>query len=114
MDGRACRPAQNCSPRFAGALVTLSNGDIHRRHFQSRLVASLDVAPPAPPQARLRVGAEAAAAGCVAMRGRGHCGWAADPGLQSFDQNSWTVRLQVRTAPSWQDDVARNCAAASN
>jgi small conductance mechanosensitive channel len=28
-------------------------------------------------------------------------------GLQNFDQNSSTVRLQVRTAPSRQDDVAR-------
>jgi small conductance mechanosensitive channel len=28
-------------------------------------------------------------------------------GLQSFDQNSSTVRLQIRTAPARQDDVAR-------
>jgi small-conductance mechanosensitive channel len=28
-------------------------------------------------------------------------------GLQSYDQNSSTVRLQVRTAPARQEDVSR-------
>lgn len=95
-----------------GALVTVSNGDIRTVANLSRdwSQAFVDVAlsPQIPQQAALQA-LEAAAAEL-----RADSAWSQaivdGPrilGLQVFDQNSSTVRLQVRTSPSRQDDVAR-------
>jgi len=95
-----------------GALVTLSNGDIRTVANLSRdwSQAFVDVAlSPQLSQEKALQALEAAAAEL-----RGDASWSQaivdGPrilGLQTFDQNSSTVRLQVRTAPSRQDDVAR-------
>ncbi|HKM66973.1 MAG TPA: mechanosensitive ion channel domain-containing protein [Candidatus Acidoferrum sp.] len=95
-----------------GALVTLSNGDIRTIANLSRdwSQAFVDVAlSPQLPQEKALQALDAAAAEL-----RSDAAWSQaivdGPrilGLQSFDQNSSTVRLQVRTAPSRQDDVAR-------
>jgi small-conductance mechanosensitive channel len=95
-----------------GALVTLANGDIRNVANLSRdwSQAFIDVAlSPQLSQEKALQAMEAAAAEL-----RGDASWSQaivdGPrilGLQNFDQNSSTVRLQVRTAPSRQDDVAR-------
>jgi small conductance mechanosensitive channel len=95
-----------------GALVTLSNGEIRTVANLSRdwSQAFVDVAlSPQLSQEKALQALEAAAAEL-----RGDASWSQaivdGPrilGLQSFDQNSSTVRLQVRTAPARQDDVAR-------
>lgn len=95
-----------------GALVTVSNGDIRTVANLSRdwSQAFVDVAlSPQVPQEMALQALEAAAAEL-----RGDAAWSQaivdGPrilGLQNFDQTSSTVRLQVRTAPSRQDDVAR-------
>jgi small-conductance mechanosensitive channel len=95
-----------------GALVTLSNGDIRTVANLSRdwSQAFVDVAlSPQLSQEKALQALEAAAAEL-----RADASWSQaivdGPrilGLQNFDQNSSTVRLQVRTAPSRQDDVAR-------
>jgi len=95
-----------------GALVTLSNGDIRtvanlsRDWSQSFVDVSLS---PEIPQERALQALDAAAAEL-----RNDSAWSQalvdGPrilGLQNFDQASSTVRLQVRTTPSRQDDVAR-------
>jgi len=95
-----------------GALVTLSNGDIRTVSNLSRdwSQAFVDVAiSPEVAQERTLQALDAAA---TALRN--------DPawsqalvdgprilGLQTYDQNGSTVRMQVRTAPSRQDDVSR-------
>jgi small-conductance mechanosensitive channel len=95
-----------------GALVTLSNGEIRTVANLSRdwSQAFVDVAlSPQLSQEKALQALEAAAAEL-----RADASWSQaivdGPrilGLQNFDQNSSTVRLQVRTAPSRQDDVAR-------
>jgi len=95
-----------------GALVTLSNGDIRTIGNLSRdwSQAFVDVAvSPQVSQERTIQALDAAAAGL-----RSDPSWSQalvdGPrilGLQSYDQNASTVRLQVRTAPSRQEDVAR-------
>jgi moderate conductance mechanosensitive channel len=95
-----------------GALVTVSNGDIRTAANLSRdwSQAFVDVAlSPQLSQEKALQALEAAAAEL-----RADASWSQaivdGPrilGLQNFDQNSSTVRLQVRTAPSRQDDVAR-------
>ena len=95
-----------------GALVTLSNGDIRTVANLSRdwSQAFVDVAlSPQLSQEKALQALEAAAAEL-----RADAAWSQaivdGPrilGLQNFDQNSSTIRLQVRTAPSRQDDVAR-------
>jgi len=95
-----------------GALVTLSNGDIRTLGNLSRdwSQAFVDVAvSPQVSQERTIQALDAAAAGL-----RSDPSWSQalvdGPrilGLQSYDQNASTVRLQVRTAPSRQEDVAR-------
>jgi len=95
-----------------GALVTLSNGDIRTVGNLSRdwSQAFVDVAvsPDVPQERTLQVLDTAAA------ELRNDPAWSQalvdGPrilGLQSFDQNSSIVRLQVRTAPARHDDVAR-------
>ncbi|HKE08563.1 MAG TPA: mechanosensitive ion channel family protein [Candidatus Acidoferrum sp.] len=95
-----------------GALVTISNGDIRTVANLSRdwSQAFVDVAlsPQIPQQTALQ------ALDAAAAELRADSAWSQaivdGPrilGLQIFDQNSSTVRLQVRTAPSRQDDVAR-------
>ena len=95
-----------------GALVTLSNGDIRTIGNLSRDWSQtfVDVAvSPQVSQERTIQALDAAAAGL-----RSDPSWSQalvdGPrilGLQSYDQNASTVRLQVRTAPSRQEDVAR-------
>lgn len=95
-----------------GALVTLSNGDIRTVGNLSRdwSQAFVDVAvSPEVPQERALQVLDAAA-----MELRNDPAWAQalvdGPrilGLQSYDQNSCTVRLQIRTAPSRHEDASR-------
>jgi moderate conductance mechanosensitive channel len=95
-----------------GALVTLSNGDIRTVGNSSRdwSQAFVDVA--VSPDVPQNVALQALDAAATELRN--------DPawsqalvdgprilGLQSFDQNSSIIRLQVRTAPARHDDVAR-------
>jgi small conductance mechanosensitive channel len=95
-----------------GALVTVANGDIRTVANLSRdwSQAFVDVAlsPQVPQETALQ------ALDTAAAELRGDPAWSQaivdGPrilGLQGFDQNSSTVRLQIRTAPSRQDDVAR-------
>ncbi len=95
-----------------GALVTLSNGDIRTVSNLSRdwAQAFVDVAlSPQVPQERALQALDAAATEL-----RNDPSWSQalldGPrilGLQSYDQNASTVRLQVRTAPSRHEDVSR-------
>lgn len=95
-----------------GALVTLSNGDIRTVGNLSRDWSQtfVDVAvSPEVPQERTIQALDAAAAEL-----RSDPAWSQalvdGPrilGLQSYDQNVSTVRLQVRTAPARHEDVAR-------
>ncbi len=95
-----------------GALVTLSNGDIRTVANLSRdwSQAFVDVSvSPLVPQEKALQALEAAVADL-----RNDASWSQalvdGPrilGLQSYDQTASTVRIQVRTAPSRQDDVSR-------
>jgi small conductance mechanosensitive channel len=95
-----------------GALVTLSNGDIRTVGNLSRdwSQAFVDVAvSPEVPQERAMQALDAAATEL-----RNDPSWSQalvdGPrilGLQSYDQNTSTVRLQLRTAPSRHEDVSR-------
>jgi len=95
-----------------GALVTIANGEIRSVSNLSRdwsqALVDVALAPDTPMERALRVLESAAAS----LR--------ADPawsqalvdgprilGLQNFDRSASTVRLQVRTAPTRQDEVAR-------
>jgi small-conductance mechanosensitive channel len=95
-----------------GALVTLSNGDIRTVGNLSRDWSQTFVDMSVSPQIAQEKALHALEAAIAEFRG--------DPawsqvlvdgprilGLQSYDQNASTIRLQVRTAPSRQDDVAR-------
>ncbi len=95
-----------------GALVSLSNGDIRTVGNLSRdwSQAYVDVAvSPNVPQGRALQALDLAATEL-----RNDPAWSQalvdGPrilGLQSYDQNNSTVRLQVRTAPARQEDVSR-------
>jgi moderate conductance mechanosensitive channel len=95
-----------------GALVTVSNGEIRAAGNLSRdwSQAFVDVAvSPEVPQERTLQALDAAAAEL-----RNDPSWSQalvdGPrilGLQAYDQNASTVRLQVRTAPSRHEDVSR-------
>lgn len=95
-----------------GALVTLSNGDIRTVGNLSRdwSQAFVDVA--VSPEVAQERALQALDTAAVELRN--------DPawsqalvdgprilGLQTYDQNGCTVRLQIRTAPSRQEDVSR-------
>jgi moderate conductance mechanosensitive channel len=95
-----------------GALVTLSNGDIRSVGNLSRDWSQTFVDVSVSPQIAQEKALQALEAAIAEFRG--------DPawlqvlvdgprilGLQSYDQSASTIRLQVRTAPSRQDDVAR-------
>ncbi len=95
-----------------GALVTLSNGDIRTVGNLSRDWSQTFVDVSVSPQIAQEKAMQALEAAIAEFRG--------DPawsqvlvdgprilGLQSYDQSASTIRLQVRTAPSRQDDVAR-------
>ena len=95
-----------------GALVTIANGDIRTASNLSRdwsqAFVDVSLAPEAPIEKTLQAMETAAAAL------RGDPAWSQalvdGPrilGVQGYDRNSSTVRLQVRTAPTRQDDVAR-------
>lgn len=95
-----------------GALVTISNGDIRTAGNFSRdwSQAFVDVAvSPEVPQERALQALDAAAAEL-----RNDPSWSQalvdGPrilGLQAYDQNASTVRMQIRTAPSKHEDVSR-------
>ena len=95
-----------------GALVTVSNGELRTAANLSRDWSQtfVDVAlSPQIPQQQALQALDAAAAEL-----RGDPAWSQalvdGPrilGLQGFDQTASTVRLQIRTAPARQDDVAR-------
>ncbi len=95
-----------------GALVTLANGDIRTVGNLSRDWSQAFVDVSVSPQIAQAKALQALEAAIAELR--------ADPswsqvlvdgprilGLQSYDQSASTIRLQVRTTPSRQDDVAR-------
>jgi small conductance mechanosensitive channel len=95
-----------------GALVTLSNGDIRTVGNLSRDWSQTFVDVSVSPQIAQEKALQALEVAIAELRG--------DPawsqvlvdgprilGLQSYDQSASTIRVQVRTAPSRQDDVAR-------
>jgi moderate conductance mechanosensitive channel len=95
-----------------GALVTISNGEIRTVSNLSRdwsqAFVDVSLAPETPIDKTLQALETAAAAL------RGDPSWSQalvdGPrilGVQNFDRNSSTVRLQVRTAPTRQEEVAR-------
>jgi small conductance mechanosensitive channel len=95
-----------------GALVTVANGEIRTVSNLSRdwsqAFVDVSLAPESPIEKTL-LALESAAAGL-----RGDSAWAQalvdGPrilGVQNFDRTSSTIRLQVRTAPTRQDEVAR-------
>jgi len=95
-----------------GALVTIANGEIRTVSNLSRdwsqAFVDVSLAPESPIEKTLQALETAAAAL------RGDPAWAQalvdGPrilGVQGFDRTSSTVRLQVRTAPTRQDEVAR-------
>ena len=95
-----------------GALVTLSNGDIRTVANLSRdwsqTFVDVGLSPEVPQEKALQ------ALDAAAAELRNDSAWSQalvdGPrilGLQNFDQATSTVRLQVRTTPSRQDDVAR-------
>jgi small-conductance mechanosensitive channel len=95
-----------------GALVTLSNGDIRTVANLSRdwsqAFVDVSVSPLVPQEKALQ------ALETVVNELRNDASWSQalvdGPrilGLQSYDQKTSTIRIQVRTAPSRQDDVAR-------
>lgn len=95
-----------------GALVTLSNGDIRTVANLSRdwsqAFVDVSVSPLVPQEKALQVLETAA----TALRNDPSWSQALVDGprilgLQSYDQHSSTIRVQVRTSPSRQDDVAR-------
>jgi small conductance mechanosensitive channel len=95
-----------------GALVTIANGEIRTVSNLSRdwsqTYVDVSLAPESPVERTMQA-LEAAAADL-----RGDPAWSQalvdGPrilGVQRFDRNASTVRLQVRTAPTRQDEVAR-------
>jgi moderate conductance mechanosensitive channel len=95
-----------------GALVTIGNGEIRTVSNLSRdwsqAFVDISLAPESPIEKTLQALESAAAAL------RGDPAWSQalvdGPrilGVQNFDRSSSTVRLQVRTAPTRQDEVAR-------
>jgi moderate conductance mechanosensitive channel len=95
-----------------GALVTIANGEIRTVSNLSRdwsqAFVDVSLAPESPVEKTLQALETAAAAL------RGDPAWSQTLvdgprilGVQSFDRTSTTVRLQVRTAPTRQDEVAR-------
>jgi small-conductance mechanosensitive channel len=95
-----------------GALVTISNGDVRTVANLSRdwsqAFVDVSVSPIVPQEEAMRA-LEAAVADL-----RADASWSQalvdGPrilGLQAYDHSASTVRIQVRTAPSRQDDVAR-------
>lgn len=95
-----------------GALVTIGNGEIRAVSNLSRdwsqAFVDVSLAPESPIEKTLQALETAAAAL------RGDPAWSQalvdGPrilGVQNFDRNSSTVRLQVRTAPTRQEEVAR-------
>lgn len=95
-----------------GALVTIANGEIRTVSNLSRdwsqAFVDVSLAPESPLEKAMQA-MEVAAAGL-----RGDPAWSQalvdGPrilGVQNFDRTSSTVRMQVRTAPTRQDEVAR-------
>jgi small conductance mechanosensitive channel len=95
-----------------GALVTLSNGDIRTVGNLSRDWSQAIVDVSISPQVAQEKALQALEAAIAEFRSDASWSQALVDGprilgLQSYDQSASTFRLQVRTAPSRQDDVAR-------
>jgi moderate conductance mechanosensitive channel len=95
-----------------GALVTLSNGDIRTIANLSRDWSQAFVDVSVSPLVAQDVALQAIEAAASELRNDASWSQALIDGprilgLQSYDHNASTVRIQVRTAPSRQDDVAR-------
>lgn len=95
-----------------GALVTLSNGDIRTIANLSRDWSQTFVDVSVSPLVAQEKALQALEAAVTDLRNDASWSQALVDGprilgLQSFDHNTSTVRIQVRTAPSRQDDVAR-------
>lgn len=95
-----------------GALVTLSNGDIRTIANLSRDWSQTFVDVSVSPLVAQDVALQAIEAAASDLRNDASWSQALVDGprilgLQSYDHNASTVRIQVRTAPSRQDDVAR-------
>ena len=95
-----------------GALVTISNGEIRSAANLSRdwSQAFVDVA--VAPELALENTIQALEAAATALRNDASWSQALVDGprilgLQSFDRDASVIRLQVRTAPTRQDEVAR-------
>jgi moderate conductance mechanosensitive channel len=95
-----------------GAVVTIANGEIRTVGNLSRdwsqAFVDISLAPEAPLERTLQ------AVEAAATEFRGDPAWSAalvdGPrilGMQGYDQSASTVRLQVRTAPTRQDEVSR-------
>jgi small conductance mechanosensitive channel len=95
-----------------GALVTIANGEIrvvgNLSRDWSQAFVDVSLAPEAPLERTLQ------AVEAAATELRGDPAWSValvdGPrilGMQGYDQNASTVRLQVRTAPTRQDEVSR-------
>ena len=95
-----------------GALVTIANGEIRTVSNLSRDWSQAFVDVSLSPETPLEKSLKAMESAAAALRG--------DPawsqalvdgprilGVQDFDRNASTIRLQVRTAPTRQDEVAR-------
>ena len=95
-----------------GALVTVANGEIRTVSNLSRDWSQAFVDVPLAPESPIDRTLQALETAAAALR--------ADPswsqalvdgprilGVQDFDRNASTIRLQVRTAPTRQDEVAR-------
>jgi small-conductance mechanosensitive channel len=95
-----------------GALVTLSNGDIRTVGNLSRDWSQTFVDVSVSPLVAQEKALQAIEAAAAELRNDPSWSQALVDGprilgLQSYDQTACTVRIQVRTAPSRQDDVAR-------
>jgi len=95
-----------------GALVTIANGDIrivsNLNRDWSQAFVDIALAPDAPLEKTLR------ALGSAAAELRADSAWSQalvdGPrilGVQNFDRNATTVRLQIRTLPNHQDEISR-------
>lgn len=95
-----------------GALVTIANGEIRTVSNLSRDWSQAFVDISIAPELSLDRTMQALEAACVEMRNDPSWSQALVDGprilgVQAFDRSASTVRLQIRTAPTRQDEVAR-------
>ena len=94
-----------------GALVTIANGEIRTVSNLSRDWSQAFVDISIAPEVSLEKTMQALESAAAEMRAdpswSGACGWSSHSRRPSFDRSASTVRLQVRTAPTRQDEVSR-------